>query len=131
MAQDAQETEQIEEINEESGIDEQEDVDSNENEQRSETGDNDGEETEDEDEDEDEDTSTITAAPATAATSVAGSAIDTPGTPTTSGATTPASASRKACSECRRKKMKCVRPTPGASCTGCVRARYGPVACTI
>jgi hypothetical protein len=65
-----------------------------------------------------------------AATSAITSAANTPATTATS-AGTPASAARKACSECRRKHVKCDLPTVGAPCTGCRRARGGPTVCTV
>jgi hypothetical protein len=55
----------------------------------------------------------------------------TAGTPASDAPGTPASAARKACSECRRKHIRCDRPTTGAPCTGCRHARGGPVVCAI
>jgi hypothetical protein len=55
----------------------------------------------------------------------------TAGTPASDAPGTSASAARKACSECRRKHIKCDRPTTGAPCTGCRRARGGPTVCAV
>lgn len=38
---------------------------------------------------------------------------------------------RLSCDECRRKHMKCVRPNPSGSCTGCLQAHGGPKVCKI
>jgi hypothetical protein len=98
-------------------------------------------EQEDEDEDDEEDTSTsaYTTAPAagsttgpSAVTSTTSSAAITPAaTAANTPGGTPASAARKACSECRRKHIKCDLPTVGAPCTGCRRARGGPATCAV
>jgi hypothetical protein len=65
-----------------------------------------------------------------AATPVAtATAATTPATITSAG--TPASAARVACSECRRKKQKCVRPSGTGSCERCLRARGGPAVCSL
>jgi hypothetical protein len=95
-------------------------------------------EQEDEDEDDEEDTSTsayTTSAPITAPSAGPSAASATTLSAVTTAASTPggtpASAARKACSECRRKHIKCDLPTVGAPCTGCRRARGGPATCAV
>jgi hypothetical protein len=55
----------------------------------------------------------------------------TAGTPASDAHGTPASAARKACSECQCKHIRCDRPTTGAPCTGCRHARGELVVCAI
>jgi hypothetical protein len=74
------------------------------------------------------------AAPPAINTSSSSSSGATPtATPTTTAANTPGTAARShgACSECRRKKQRCERPSGTGSCNRCLRARGGPAVCSL
>jgi hypothetical protein len=127
VVNDSQEDEEVEEEADEESEEEEEEEDA------------DATVMEQEDEDEDTSTSAYTTAPAagsttgpSAVTSTTSSAAITPAaTAANTPGGTPASAARKACSECRRKHIKCDLPTVGAPCTGCRRARGGPATCAV